>query len=63
MISFFAWKSDKSGLGHSVRTKKLFSYIKKFYKCNYYEFESLNKLELYLKKKKSNIIFLDTYIQ
>ena len=62
MISFFAWKSDKSGLGHRVRTKKLFSFIKKFYKCNYYEFESLNKLELYLKKKKSNIIFLDSYI-
>lgn len=61
MISFFSWKSNKSGLGHSVRTKKLFLFIKRFYKCNYQEFDNLKKLYLLLKKNKSDIIFLDTY--
>ena len=62
MISFFSWKSNISGLGHTVRTKKLFLFIKKFYKCNYYEFDDLKKLYLLLKKNKSKIIFLDSYI-
>ena len=62
MIAFLAWKSEKSGLGHSFRTRKLFSFIKKIYKCDYCEFRNLNELYKILNKTKAKIIFLDTYI-
>ena len=63
MIIVAAWKSNKSGLGHYTRAKKYFEFLKsKDKKVKFIIFRDLNILLKKIKKKKANIILIDTYI-
>ena len=63
MIIVAAWKSNKSGLGHYTRAKKYFEFLKsKNKKVKFIIFRDLNILLKKIKKKKANIILIDTYI-